>query len=496
MKLRLRPSPFVLTLSALVLVLVVVLAVVVWNKAFRSEPQTFTAEAANFSQDDMRFAYGTLGADAAGGIPYPIFMILPRVFPDLAAKYAVAGYGPAKQSWGGYAAFGLSWEQGQRLPIGLSIRRVGYERVTANCALCHTTRYRLSASDDERFALAGPGSGTDVQALLRFLAACANDRRFTPERLMPEIALHFPLDAADGAMYSAWLIPKTRTGLQLIGHELAFADSRTAWGPGRDDAFNLPKFILAQLPVDDSVSNTDFPALWKLGQRDGGLFHAAGEAHDLETVIATSALGTGAAPNSPAKAATNDWIARYIRAKAPPPFPGPIDAALAGKGHAVFQAQCASCHVAGQGRTGTGVPQAEVGTDPAHIQTWTQHDADRTNLVATGLGFLKAKFYAPAGYVAKPLVGVWLLGPYLHNGSVPTITALLPPPAQRPQVFWRGYDVIDQQALGFVSSGPDAEAQGFRFDTRLKGNGNGGHAYGVNLVDDDKHALIEYLKTL
>ena len=39
-------------------------------------------------------------------------------------------------------------------------------------------------------------------------------------------------------------------------------NDRPAWGPGRDDAFNLPKFILTQSPWDHSVGNTDFPAVW------------------------------------------------------------------------------------------------------------------------------------------------------------------------------------------------------------------------------------------
>jgi hypothetical protein len=37
---------------------------------------------------------------------------------------------------------------------------------------------------------------------------------------------------------------------------------------------------------------------------------------------------------------------------------------------------------------------------------------------------------------------------------------------------------------------------GFRFDTRERGNGNQGHAYGVDLPDADRRALIEYLKGL
>jgi len=70
------------------------------------------------------------------------------------------------------------------------------------------------------------------------------------------------------------------------------------------------------------------------------------------------------------------------------------------------------------------------------------------------------------------------------------------PPEQRSKVFYRGYDVYDQANMGFVSSGPQAEQEGFRYDTSIVGNSNQGHTYGTDLSDADKQALIEYLKTL
>jgi hypothetical protein len=118
------------------------------------------------------------------------------------------------------------------------------------------------------------------------------------------------------------------------------------------------------------------------------------------------------------------------------------------------------------------------------------------NRLTRTLGMRGAELQGAQGYVAKPLIGVWLLGPYLHNGSVPTLSDLLSPPERRPPVFYRGYDVIDFDKVGFVSTGPKAIAKGFEFRTSDRGNGNGGHLYGTDLSDTDKRALIEYLKTL
>ena len=82
---------------------------------------------------------------------------------------------------------------------------------------------------------------------------------------------------------------------------------------------------------------------------------------------------------------------------------------------------------------------------------------------------------------------------------MPSLRDLLEPSAKRPKAFCRGYDVFDQRKLGCVS---DVCEEGgrhyFRFDTALPGNGNAGHegkAYATEIADDEKAALVEYLKT-
>ena len=41
-------------------------------------------------------------------------------------------------------------------------------------------------------------------------------------------------------------------------------------------------------------------------------------------------------------------------------------------------------------------------------------------------------------YKPRPLAGIWAVGPFLHNGSVPTIYQLLSPADPRNQKFWVG----------------------------------------------------------
>jgi cytochrome c peroxidase len=76
-----------------------------------------------------------------------------------------------------------------------------------------------------------------------------------------------------------------------------------------------------------------------------------------------------------------------------------------------------------------------------------------------------------------PLTVVSATAPYLHNGSVPTLRALLEPAARRPVRF------------------PLGEA-GFVLDTRLPGNHNTGHEFGTKLKPAEKDDLVAFLETL
>ncbi|WP_346660460.1 cytochrome c [Nannocystis sp. ILAH1] len=95
-------------------------------------------------------------------------------------------------------------------------------------------------------------------------------------------------------------------------------------------------------------------------------------------------------------------------------------------------------------------------------------------------------------YKARPLNGIWASSPYLHNGSVPTLHDLLLPAAQRPARFAVGRWEFDPHKVGYVSDGEGP----FVVDTAVKGNSNRGHEYGTQLAEDDRRALVEYLKTL
>ena len=201
--------------------------------------------------------------------------------------------------------------------------------------------------------------------------------------------------------------------------------------------------------------------------------------------------------------------------------------AAAERGVAIYARDCAACHGA-TGRDFTGeyvgkvTPIAEIGTDRARLDNYTRDLAVNQNALYADYGPERFQtFRKTDGYANAPLDGVWLRAPYLHNGSVPTLEALLSPPAERPRAFLRGYDVYDPRAVGFVSEpaliDPGLHPRLFCYVTTAeaaadcpagappmhgacdagpcRGNGNGGHLYGVDLPPEEKRALIEHLKT-
>ncbi|CAK8725583.1 hypothetical protein KKHLCK_17100 [Candidatus Electrothrix laxa] len=103
-------------------------------------------------------------------------------------------------------------------------------------------------------------------------------------------------------------------------------------------------------------------------------------------------------------------------------------------------------------------------------------------------------FNSLLSYKARPLNGIWATAPYLHNGSVPTLYDLLLPKEERPVTFYIGSREFDAQKVGFISD-PN---RGWKFDTRLPGNGNSGHdSYGEKkFTKQQRLDLVEYMKSL
>jgi hypothetical protein len=424
-------------------------------------------------------------------MPYWIWLVLPRLFPEHLP-------GP-----GGYASFGLPWEPGREMPVGFTKKTIGFERVAFNCAFCHTASVRRSPTDvSPMLYLAGPSHTFDPLGYQRFLFKCASDPRFTADNILAEVARLYRLPVLDRMIYRYFLIPFTRRALLRQKDEFAWTDIRPAWGPGRIDPFNPVKVsvlhrVRPDVGVGDTIGNSDMIPIWNMRARQGMALHWDGLNPDLTEVVRSSAIGDGATPKS-IPLGRLERLQEWLMDLSPPPYPFPetIDRELATRGEAVFGQQCAACHAFGGARTGQVLPVGEVGTDDHRLKMWTKEAAEAYNGYARKYSWGFRLFRSTNGYVNVPLDAVWIRGPYLHNGSVPSLADLLEPPARRPGVFYRGYDVYDRERVGFISRGPEAERHGVRYDTSQPGNSNQGHLWGTDLAPGDKRALIEYLKTL
>lgn len=207
-------------------------------------------------------------------------------------------------------------------------------------------------------------------------------------------------------------------------------------------------------------------------------------------------------------------IHAYLKTIEPPKYPHPINRQKAAAGQRLFQNNCAQCH----GTYGDAwsypnkvIPLEEIGTDATRAlgltvrakehyeRTWfgQEKDADGKRLVTR----------LTRGYQAPPLDGIWATAPYFHNGSVPTVYHVLNS-SERPLLYTRSFRTnevdYDHIKLGWkvikLKAPPAAELPALErrkiYDTTQPGRGNQGHNYGDHLSDEERMALIEYLKTL
>src|SRR5687768_16428704 len=173
-----------LTMGAVaVLLMAAVISSVVYIKFQREAPP------AQFESDEDHFLFGSIGTEREHGIPYWIWLVLPRIFPEHLPRP------------GGYAALGMVNRGGSEMPAGFSRVTIGYPRVGLNCALCHTARWRERPTAPSNIVPAGPAHQTGAQEYRRFLIACASDPRFNAATILGEIAKNYRLSLLDRMLY-------------------------------------------------------------------------------------------------------------------------------------------------------------------------------------------------------------------------------------------------------------------------------------------------------
>jgi len=489
-----------LTLLGLAVVLLGVLAGI-W--AFVS---ITTDRPVTYESIEEHFKYGSIGSEPGGSLlapvggalpPYWVFKSLPSICSDKLPN--------------GYATFGFISEPGRDLPIGVSRRRrLGIEQVGLNCAVCHTGTVRETPAAEPRIVLGMPANRLDLQGFVQFVLECSLDNRLTAEAIKGRLPKKGGPSLFERALLNFGLVERLKDTTLNLRNRIApvLADTVPRWGRGRVDTFNPYKSVqfnwdLGKLPPGELIGASDFPSIWNQKPREGMHLHWDGDNDSVDERNLSASLGAGVTPVT----VDHDNLKRvrdWIWTLPPPTYPFPVDQALASRGAPIYQQLCAACHADNRFRdgviAGSRVGQVErlalIGTDPYRFNSYTPAFASNQYSLYPDSPYRFTHFRKTNGYANHPLDGIWLRAPYLHNGSVPTLRDLLDAPEARPKAFYRGYDVYDQAKLGFVSDVAQADGQVFtRYDTSVPGNANTGHVYGTTLSDDDKRAIVEYLKT-
>ncbi len=492
-----------LALLAAVLLVLFLAALVVGIMVLRRISDNSTPHYADIVE---HFKYGSIGAEPSSGIPYAIWKVLPALYPD------------EFDGRDDYSAFGFLYEEDgagrqRELPIGVSQRKVrGVDVVWLNCATCHTGTWRADADDTAAIVPAMPSNHLDFGRFVRMVFRLSTDPRLAPDRLFEVMeAQGIELDALDRLIWRIGVLPIFREGLlQTRASLLPLMDVQPPWGPGRVDTFNPYKLLqfgveASALTPEERIGVADLPAVFDQRPREGMNLHWDGNNASLSERNLSAAIGAGVTVESVDHEAI-ERVADWLGELKPPASPHKPDPAAVERGKVTYMAGCASCHGYQDGDAyvfeGEGIGQVEpianLGTDRARLDSYTEaFRAQQLEKLFAGTRYQFKNFKKTDGYANLPLDGLWLRGPYLHNGSVPTLAALLQAPEERPKTFLRGLDVLDP-AGGFVAPGCDPAAppaSGYCYDTTLPGNGSGGHIYGVDLDENEKADLLAYLLT-
>jgi mono/diheme cytochrome c family protein len=264
---------------------------------------------------------------------------------------------------------------------------------------------------------------------------------------------------------------------------------------------------------DDTCS--DVPAWWLLKKKTTMYYTGSADARSVRALMQFMMH-----PLTPASAfdqhepAFRD-IQQYLLSLEPPKYPFAIDPVLVARGEVVFKQNCAKCHgTYGKNWTYPNkiIPLDQIGTDPKrhagleiaygveYSNSWFGKERDGWFLNGKRLRWTD-------GYQAPPLDGIWATAPYLHNGSVPTLYGVLNSKA-RPKLYTRSFQTnetdYDKVRIGWkvmeLREPPSENLPAIErrkiYDTTKPGRSNAGHTYGDELTDEDRWAVIEYLKTL
>ncbi|HLW66599.1 MAG TPA: hypothetical protein VKS79_14890 [Gemmataceae bacterium] len=269
-----------------------------------------------------------------------------------------------------------------------------------------------------------------------------------------------------------------------------------------------------QLGLRDDLCE-DVPAWWLLKKKKTMYYTGASNARSVRSIMQFMMSPLNSRSAFDKEEPTFHDVQAFILDLKPPKYPFPVDTERAAKGKVVFENTCSRCHgTYGERWTYPNriVPLEEIGTDRKRFDGVSEEFGryyNRSWFAQEKVGWLQDGYTIRStdGYQTPPLDGIWATAPYLHNGSVPTVYNLLKSDS-RPKLYTRSFrtekEDYDPVKLGWKvtpldyradTSMPPLERRKI-YDTTQPGRGNHGHIFGDKLSEDERMAVIEYLKTL
>jgi len=437
------------------------------------------------------------------GIPYALWEF-PAVRPIVAATYGGTADAPTIPGRLGNNA---------DLPYFLNTFPApdsGVDVINANCLMCHGGQF-----DGE--LVIGLGNST-----LDFTAGSGGDPTTIDESLLDALGLtqgekdewftfadRGAIVGSETTMRTVGMNPAEVLAVALMVHHdrdtLAWSDAALTPVEVKDENGD---------PIEDAILTSDPPPWWRVHKKNALFYNGMARGDHRGTM----ALATSVCVDDITRAQEVDGIFKdihaFISTIRAPAYTRTVDSALAATGETVFNRDCALCHGTYAADDDDEIypnlliPLDVVETDPVVANAGVIHTPELVD-------WYNGSFYGQTtrmepndpfpGYMPPPLDGIWATAPYLHNGSIPTVALLLDSGA-RPS-FWRREDFdstnFDEDALGWpwiAVETPQAQApaaeQKLIYDTTYWSQSNNGHRFGDHLTDDERRAVIEYLKTL
>jgi hypothetical protein len=478
-----------------------------------SDPAEYQVPHISEEAGEAIFARIGVGDPYRTGLPYPVFLAMLSMYPDVLGdsvqaftdRFGFTPRAPDPQSADRDARDGL--------PVGMHLTDDPNTHVpflVHSCAVCHSQIVRWPGG--EKLVIGIGSRSIRIHAFDDALAKIAARPDFDREHVGPVARkIAQDRDIPWSPDYRDAVVGVTIRTLKERGASRAQLLDRVRDGlPGRVATIESFGFALGQLLHHDvaaspTVGWAKIPDAIGFGQRRT-LSWDGGSEGPSDAIVIDADIAAGARVEwyvkhpwqGPAVAAYLRHLQRDLR------FPQPVDPGLARQGKAIFDRACAKCHgtYEDDGRAKTYVerivPLEYVDTDPARTHAVTDAFVSAANDPQLTLGLVLETTRRTEGYVPPVLTSVWARAPYGHAGQWPNLEVLATKPAQRPSRFVvHAGAPLDLAKVGLSTGDPDAPLGpgDYLQDGTKEGLHVSGHPFLADLGGDAK-AVIEYLKTL